>query len=96
MLEVWVFMEFALARGAAVRRGLERVDAKFSLGRVISVRKRVANLRRILDTLIMQADRHSDPHECDRGWFPYLSNCRRGQYGSGRQFLHLGRPLNGI
>ena len=89
-------MEFALARGAAVWSGLERGVGTFSFGLVISVRKRVANLRRILDTVIMQADRHSDPHECDRGRFPYLSNCRRGQYGSGRQFLHLGRPLNGI
>jgi hypothetical protein len=51
------FMEFALARSAAVWRGLERGVGAFSLGNIIALRGRAADLRRTLDTVIMQADR---------------------------------------
>ena len=53
-------MEFALARGAAVWRGLERGIDTFSLENVISLRSRAADLRRSLDTVIMHADRRTD------------------------------------
>lgn len=96
MREVRVFMEFALARGAAVWSGLERGVGTFSLGIVISLRNRIADLRKTLDTVIMHADLHSAPHEYDQGWCPYLSNFRREQFGSRRQLLHLGRSRDGI
>ena len=74
-------MEFALARGAAVWRGLERGIDTFSLENVISLRSRAADLRRSLDTVIMHADRRTDqlrqgktqmkkPDDADWVWRP--------------------------
>ena len=87
------FMEFALARGAAVWRGLERGIDTFSLGNVISLRSRAADLRRSLDTVIMHADRRTDqlsqgktqmkmPDDADWGWRPDVFATRLGQMSS--------------
>ena len=87
------FMEFALARGAAVWRGLERGIDTFSLGSVISLRSRAADLRRSLDTVIMHADRRTDqlsqgktqmkmPDDADWGWRPDVFATRLGQMSS--------------
>ena len=54
------FMEFAVARGAAVWRGLEHGIDTFSLANVIFLRSRAVDLRRSLYTVIMQADRRTD------------------------------------
>ena len=60
MREVWVFMKFALARSAAVWRRPEHGLGTFLLGNIIALRSRAADLRRTLDTVIMQADRRID------------------------------------
>lgn len=86
-------MEFALARGAAVWRGLERGVGTFSLGNIIALRGRAADLRRTLDTVIMQADRRIDqlrqgktqmkmPDDADWGWRPDVFATRLGQISS--------------
>ena len=71
-------MEFALAQGAAAWRGLEQGIDTFSLGNVISLRSRAADLRRPSMTVIMHADRRTDqlegktqmkmPDDADWGW----------------------------
>jgi len=81
------FKEFALTRGAAVWRGLERGIDTFSLGNVISLRSRAADLRRSLDTVIMHADRRTDqlsqgktqmkmPDDADWRWRLHLFDFR--------------------
>ena len=86
-------MEFALARGAAVWRGLERGIDTFSLENVISLRSRAADLRRSLDTVIMHADRRTDqlrqgktqmkmPDDADWVWRPDVFATRLGQMSS--------------
>lgn len=86
-------MEFALARGAAVWRDLERGVGTFSLGNIIALRGRAADLRRTLDTVIMQADRRIDqlrqgktqmkmPDDADWGWRPDVFATRLGQISS--------------
>ena len=83
-------MEFALARCAAVWRGLERGIDTFSLGNVISLLSHAADLRRSLDTVIMHADRRTDqlrqgktqmkmPGDADWGWRPDVFATRPGQ-----------------
>lgn len=86
-------MEFALARGAAVWRGLERCIDTFSLENVISLRSRAADLRRSLDAVIMHADRRTDqlrqgkiqmkmPDDADWVWRPDVFATRLGQMSS--------------
>ena len=86
-------MEFALARSAAVWRDLERGVGAFSLGNIIALRGRAADLRRTLDTVIMQADRRIDqlrqgktqmkmPDDADWGWRPDVFTTRLGQISS--------------
>ena len=87
------FKEFALTRGAAVWHGLERGIDTFSLGSVISLRSRAADLRRSLDTVIMHADRRTDQlrqgktqmkmhDDADWGWRPDVFATRLGQMSS--------------
>ena len=87
------FMEFALARGAAVWRGLERGIDSFSLGNIISLRSRAADLRRSPDTVIMHANRRTDqlsqgktqmkmPDDADWSWRPDVFATRLGQMSS--------------
>ena len=87
------FKEFALTRGAAVWHELERGIDTFSLGSVISLRSRAADLRRPVDSVIMHADCRTDklrqgktqmkmPDDADWGWRPDVFATRLGQMNS--------------
>jgi len=80
-------------RGATVWRRLERGMHSFAWGSVISLRGRAADLRRTLDSIIMQADRRTEqmqsgrtqmkmPDDADWGWRPDAFATRLGQISS--------------
>ena len=85
--------KFVLDWGASIWNNIARHAEAQSLGDLISIRNRAAELRRILDTVIMRADHRADnprqgstrmkmPDDADWGWRPDAFSTRMGQINS--------------
>lgn len=85
--------KFVLDWGASIWNNIARHAEAQSLGDLISIRNRAAELRRILDTVIMRADHRADnprqgstrmkmPDDADWRWRPDAFSTRMGQINS--------------